>query len=99
MPKPLPLHILIYKMRVKRVLDIALSSVILVVTLPVLIIAAAVIWLSDPGPIFYSQIREGQFGEPFRMFKLQTMYRNATDILRHHLATNVAAQEEWQRHL
>jgi lipopolysaccharide/colanic/teichoic acid biosynthesis glycosyltransferase len=83
----------------KRIVDIVLSIVILALASPVLIVAAIAIWLSDPGPFLYSQIREGQFGEPFRMVKLRTMYQNASEILGHHLATNRAAQEEWQMHL
>ena len=57
----------------KRFLDLmaaALGLAILVVPLAAVAIA---IKLETPGPLFFSQLRVGQFGRPFRMFKLRTM--------------------------
>ena len=57
----------------KRFLDLmaaALGLAILVVPLAAVAIA---IKLETPGPLFFSQLRVGQFVRPFRMFKLRTM--------------------------
>lgn len=58
---------------IKRIEDIALSSVILcLVTIPMLIIAAAV-KLSSPGPIFFRQKRYGIDGRPIEVWKFRSM--------------------------
>jgi lipopolysaccharide/colanic/teichoic acid biosynthesis glycosyltransferase len=49
------------------------SALGLVVTLPVLALAAAAVRLSSPGPIFFRQVRVGRGGRPFRLWKLRTM--------------------------
>ncbi|MEM7473580.1 MAG: sugar transferase [Planctomycetota bacterium] len=59
---------------VKRILDIAVASLLLVLAIPILIVAAIAIKLTSPGPIFFTQFRAGLFGEPFRIFKLRTMH-------------------------
>lgn len=61
----------------KRVFDICVSSVCLVVTLPVLILAAIAVKLSSPGPAFYRQVRVGQNGRTFSLIKLRTMIPDA----------------------
>ncbi len=60
----------------KRVCDIFASVAILVLTLPLSIIAAIGIKLSDLGPIFFTQTRMGKFGRPFKMFKFRIMYQD-----------------------
>lgn len=61
------------QLRLKRLGDVALSAVLLVLALPLLLLAALLIWLEDRGPIFYSQVRSGQAGTPFRIWKLRSM--------------------------
>jgi FlaA1/EpsC-like NDP-sugar epimerase/lipopolysaccharide/colanic/teichoic acid biosynthesis glycosyltransferase len=57
----------------KRVMDVVVSLVVLVVAAPVLLVASLCIWLADFGPPFFVQERIGRGGRPFRMFKLRTM--------------------------
>lgn len=57
----------------KEVVDIILGSVALILSLPILVVCAIIIKISSRGPIFYSQIRAGKNGKPFRMYKLRTM--------------------------
>jgi lipopolysaccharide/colanic/teichoic acid biosynthesis glycosyltransferase len=64
----------------KRVLDVALAVLLLVLTLPVFLIVAAVIRLSSPGPVFYRGVRVGRRGEPFRQWKFRTMVVNAEHL-------------------
>jgi exopolysaccharide production protein ExoY len=58
----------------KRALDIVGSLFLLAVLLPAGVVAAILVALSSPGPIFYSEERIGRFGVPFRIFKFRSMY-------------------------
>lgn len=59
--------------RLKRVSDVALASLGIVLFSPIIALAALAVWLEDRGPAFYSQTRIGQHNRPFRLFKLRTM--------------------------
>jgi len=61
----------------KRGLDIGLSTVGLLVSAPILLVAMAVIWIDDRGAPLYIGMRIGRGGTPFRMYKLRTMRMNA----------------------
>lgn len=61
----------------KEVMDVVLGFIALIVFLPALLACAMLIRLASPGPIFFSQIRVGKDGRPFRMYKLRTMYLDA----------------------
>ena len=59
----------------KRVVDIIISSILLIILLPVFAIVSLGIWISDPsGPIIYRNRRIGQFGEIFALYKFRYMY-------------------------
>ncbi len=60
-----------------RVLDAALAAALLVVTSPVLGLAALAIRLESRGPVFYRQLRVGKDGEQFELWKLRTMVPGA----------------------
>jgi len=62
---------------VKRVVDLALSAVGLLLLLPLLPLVALAIWLEDRGPIFYKQERMGLDGRPFWIWKFRSMRVNA----------------------
>lgn len=64
---------------IKRVLDVISALLILIITLPITVIAAIGIKLSDFGPIFFTQTRIGKFGRPFKMIKFRTMYQDKVD--------------------
>ena len=57
----------------KRLFDIAASSVLLVLTLPVIVLFAALVKLDSKGPAFFRQVRIGLFGERFVVLKLRSM--------------------------
>lgn len=61
---------------IKRFCDIIASIFIMILTSPLLLIAAIGIKLSDFGPIFFTQTRIGKFGKPFKMLKFRTMYHD-----------------------
>jgi len=43
---------------------------------PVVLVAAVLVKLGSPGPAFYSQVRIGKNGRPFRIYKIRSMYHN-----------------------
>ena len=59
--------------RIKRALDILLSVFGLIVSLPIVAVAAVAIKLDDRGPVFFTQRRIGQHKVPFMLVKLRTM--------------------------
>tara|TARA_Y100001978_G_scaffold143435_1_gene128508 strand:- start:38 stop:1009 length:972 start_codon:yes stop_codon:yes gene_type:complete len=65
------------QIRFKRLGDVVLSIILLFFTLPFLLIASILIWVSDKGPILYTQIRVGKDGKEFKIYKLRTMIVNA----------------------
>jgi lipopolysaccharide/colanic/teichoic acid biosynthesis glycosyltransferase len=62
---------------VKRVIDVGLASLGLVVGAPAIAILAALIRLESPGHPIYTQTRVGRDGSQFRIYKLRTMVRGA----------------------
>lgn len=65
----------------KRGFDVVGSGTILLLLSPVLLAVALSVRLSSPGPILYSQVRIGQGGTPFRMYKFRSMVTNADTML------------------
>lgn len=61
----------------KRVFDIVVSLVCLIVGSPFLLIVAAAIAIDDPGSPFYAQMRTGKNGRKFKMYKFRSMYKDA----------------------
>jgi undecaprenyl-phosphate galactose phosphotransferase len=51
----------------------------------------------DGGPAFYSQIRIGKDGKPFKCWKFRSMIVNADEALKLYLASNPDAEEEYKR--
>ena len=62
---------------VKRVSDVVLTSVGLVVIAPVMLVIAAVVKLQDRGPVIFRQTRVGRGGELFTMLKFRSMVIDA----------------------
>jgi exopolysaccharide biosynthesis polyprenyl glycosylphosphotransferase len=57
----------------KRLFDIAVSAVLLLVALPLILVTAALVKASSPGPIIFRQKRTGAQGQEFTVFKFRTM--------------------------
>lgn len=70
-----------WKRIVKRAIDIAIALVGLIVSLPLILIAAAAIKLDTDGPILFRQQRVGEHGVPFTMLKLRSMVHDAEEKL------------------
>lgn len=63
--------------RVKRLFDLALGVLLLVLCLPLVLVIALLIKLDSPGPIFFRQQRAGQGGRLFWMIKFRSMVAGA----------------------
>lgn len=61
----------------KRLLDVVMALVLIVVSLPVFVVIAALIKLSSSGPVFYRGLRVGRHGGPFHQWKFRTMVVDA----------------------
>ena len=64
----------------KRLMDIILASVAIIILTPVYYAVGLWIKLGSPGPIFYRGTRIGRGGRPFRIFKFRTMVANADQV-------------------
>lgn len=60
----------------KRIYDIIAATIILTVTLPITLIVAVRVWLTDGKNPLYTQNRVGKSGKIFKCYKLRTMYAN-----------------------
>jgi exopolysaccharide biosynthesis polyprenyl glycosylphosphotransferase len=70
-------HFTGWRRLVKRISDIVLTSIVLIVIAPVMIAVAAVIKLQDGGPVIFRQQRVGRGGELFTMLKFRSMVPDA----------------------
>ncbi len=61
----------------KRVFDIVVSGLMLLILSPFFLLLALAIKIDSRGPVFYRQLRVTQYGKPFRIFKFRTMKQNA----------------------
>jgi len=66
-----------YSAGAKRVFDVLVASVALVLTVPLLLVIPVLVRLSGPGPVLFRQVRIGESGELFEMMKFRTMVPDA----------------------
>ena len=69
-----------YERYIKRGIDFILALIVLPFVLFVIVIMTPFILISAPGPIFYSGLRRGRKGIPFKMYKFRSMYVNSPDV-------------------
>jgi sugar transferase EpsL len=72
-------NIVVY-LAIKRVIDVTLASIGLIILSPLLIGVAIAVRCSSPGPIFFVQQRLGKLGRPFNIYKFRTMVNGAVHI-------------------
>jgi exopolysaccharide biosynthesis polyprenyl glycosylphosphotransferase len=71
-----------WELMFKGLMDAVGSSLIILLTLPLWVAAAIGIKIASPGaPVFFSQMRAGRYGKPFKMWKFRTMVPNAENLL------------------
>jgi exopolysaccharide biosynthesis polyprenyl glycosylphosphotransferase len=64
----------------KRLLDVVVAAVALVLAAPVILITALAIKLDSPGPVFFKQTRVGKLGRHFACYKFRSMYTDAEAV-------------------
>ena len=62
-----------FQRQLKRFADVVVALVLLLLTAPLLLLVALLIWLEDRGPVFFMQERTGWMGQTFRLYKLRSM--------------------------
>lgn len=83
-----------YRRIFKRLLDITAIVAAAPVVVP-MVAGLAFLVARDGGSAFYTQIRVGKGGKPFRMWKLRSMVTDADDRMEAYLASNPEARAEW----
>jgi exopolysaccharide biosynthesis polyprenyl glycosylphosphotransferase len=72
-PQPMPL----WERAIKRLMDILVSILVLILGAPIFLVIAIIIKLTSKGPVIYAQERVGRNGKTFTMFKFRTMKQDA----------------------
>jgi exopolysaccharide biosynthesis polyprenyl glycosylphosphotransferase len=72
----------------KRLLDVIVSSLCLVMMAPGILLIAIAIKVESRGPVFFRQARAGRDGTVFHLLKFRSMYRDADERKLEHLASN-----------
>lgn len=80
---------------IKRLVDIVVSAIALVVLSPVLLIVAILIKLDSKGPVFIDQKRIGKDGKMFKIYKFRSMIDNAEAILFEMMEKDPELKEEY----
>lgn len=65
---------------IKRIIDIIVSTLGLIIFSPIFGLTALLIKLEDRGPVFFAQERIGKWGKPFTMYKFRSMIIGADDV-------------------
>jgi len=81
---------------VKRSTDVVLGVCLCVVLMPLLLLVAAAVWMSSPGPILFSHRRIRRRGEFFTMWKFRTMCINSGEVFERYLMADPEALAEWR---
>lgn len=67
---------------IKRVADIVISAILLLMLAPVLLVVAVLIKLTSKGSVFFAQTRLGYGKRPFQILKFRTMVQNAEQLIK-----------------
>jgi len=68
---------MLFQLLVKRLIDSALSLMVLVILFPLLVLVAIIIKLTSPGPVFFVQNRVGMNQRQFKLYKFRSMVADA----------------------
>lgn len=66
---------------IKRLFDFLASLAALILLSPLMLILAILVYLDDPGKVFYGHLRIGKNGKPFKVWKFRSMYMNADKMI------------------
>ena len=83
--------------QLKRVFDIVFASIVLLLTLPLFIIVALMVKVTDSGPVICKNVRVGLWGRRFTCFKFRTMPVDSENVLKASPDDDPGAAAEWER--
>ncbi len=78
----------VYEQVIKRIMDIIGGLVGVILSSPIMLITAIAIKLDSPGPVIFKQIRVGQNGRRFKIYKFRSMYIDAEERKKELMAFN-----------
>jgi exopolysaccharide biosynthesis polyprenyl glycosylphosphotransferase len=67
----------LWQSTLKRLSDLIVSILVLIILLPLIVFIAIKTSLSSPGPVIYTQVRIGRYGIPFKIYKFRSMFIDA----------------------
>ncbi len=79
----------------KRAFDICFAASVLLLLMPLYLLVTLLIYISSPGPIFFTQERVGRDYKTFKCYKFRTMVQDADRVLSDILARNPAMRAEF----
>ncbi len=79
-----------------RALDLFGALGMLVVLAPLMLVVAALVAITDPGPVIYAHRRVGRNGKTFKCYKFRSMRTDADQVFAQLLEHNPGLREEWQ---
>lgn len=82
----------------KNLFDISLTSILIILTLPLMLVISIAIKLNSKGPVLFIQKRLGQREKPFNLFKFRSMFINNDILLSKYLEKNPEANKEWKEY-
>ena len=74
---------------IKRLLDILCSLLALIILSPVFLISMIAIYIDEPGPVIFKQVRIGQNGRKFVLYKFRSMCVNAEELKAQLMSQNI----------
>ena len=81
----------------KRIFDVIIASITLIVFLPLFAFVVLLLKLTDPGPVIFRHMRVGEGGRRFACFKFRSMVLDSDKVLKTLLESDPAARKEWDR--
>jgi exopolysaccharide production protein ExoY len=81
----------------KRIFDVIIASITLIVFLPLFAFVVLLLKLTDPNPVIFRHIRVGQGGRRFACFKFRSMVLDSDKVLKTLLESDPAARKQWDR--
>ena len=86
------------RLLLKTITDLTISTLLLALLLPLVIMLMLCVWLEKPGPFFYRHKRLGRNGKEFFALKFRTMYPNSEGVLEEALSRDANLRKLWQEH-
>jgi exopolysaccharide production protein ExoY len=80
----------------KRVFDSTLALLLIIILLPLLAVVAFLVRVTSAGPIIFRQVRVGQYGRPFVLWKFRTMTNGAEELLEQDSRLKEEFRKRWK---